>query len=509
MGYGFLRSCFQGLVELPAQSGVRAGEGTDAYPSFPRLIIPSDTLYDVERQGYQLRTQHFPVAIFYPRSSVEASAAVRCATSTNTTIVPRGGGHSYEGLSSQNATLVIDVEKMDAVLNVQAIDATNGIATVQSGIRTGPLYKQIYEQGGWGFNAGICLTMGVAGHVTSGGGWGVTSRNRGYASDNVVSFEVVLVDGSIVTANETSYQDLFWALRGGGAGSFGVITKLQLKVFRPLDVSLFAIDYAIDKVPQVFNIFQRWGPSAPPQFGMMIQVNQRVGVTTARVQGLHEGPLAELQQLLDASNLLGIAQNYTVTDKCSILGARVFLRSDFTCSENSTQFALLPRAVDRGTTKQKSAYTNRLLPFNVLEDITNFAKNGPVGTGMQFKLFSKGQQPRAPYLHTPMLDPNDMIVQIGYSINTAIEEPMTGANMTYTHDFERKLVPFTDRHAYQGYADTTYQGSPYLWAYYGKNAAKLIQIKQKYDPENFFRNGQSIPVRPPLEVLGNGSALSD
>lgn len=139
----------------------------------------------------------------------------------------RSGGHDYEGLSYKAACpfVIIDLVNLRKV----SVSLDTSTAWVESGATLGELYYQIATRSSTlGFPAGVCPTVGVGGHF-SGGGQGTMTRKYGLASDNVLDAIMVDANGTILD-RESMSEDLFWAIRGGGGASFGVILSWKIKL---------------------------------------------------------------------------------------------------------------------------------------------------------------------------------------------------------------------------------------------------------------------------------------
>ncbi|KAL2494187.1 FAD-binding Berberine family protein [Forsythia ovata] len=166
----------------------------------------------------------------------------------------RSGGHDYEGLSyvSQVTFVILDLFNLCET----SVDVEKKTAWVQAGSTIGQLYYKIAEKSGTlGFPSGVCPTVGVGGHF-SGGGYGTLLRKYGLAADNIIDVRMVDVNGKILNRNSMG-EDLFWAIRGGGGASFGVILawKIQL-VAVPEKVTVFTIDRTVEQ--DAINIVHRW-----------------------------------------------------------------------------------------------------------------------------------------------------------------------------------------------------------------------------------------------------------
>ena len=165
-------------------------------------------------------------------------AAVNFARKNNLRLVVKGGGHSYQGTSSAADSLLIWTRAMDGVTLHQGFVPEGGTGTkprpavtVEAGARWLPTYNAVTTQAGRYVQGGGCATVGVAGLIQS-GGFGSFSKQYGMAAASLLQAEVVTADGRVVVANAHRHSDLFWALKGGGGGSFGVVTKVTLATYQ-------------------------------------------------------------------------------------------------------------------------------------------------------------------------------------------------------------------------------------------------------------------------------------
>ncbi len=168
--------------------------------------------------------------------TADVVAAVNFARENDLRLVVKGGGHSYQGTSNAPDSLLIWTRAMKGITLHDAFVpqgcagkvAPQPAVTVGSGAIWRQLYDAVTTQGGRYVQGGGCLTVGVAGLV-QGGGFGSFSKNYGLAAAGLLEAEVVTADGAVRVANAATNPDLFWALKGGGGGSFGVVTKLTLR----------------------------------------------------------------------------------------------------------------------------------------------------------------------------------------------------------------------------------------------------------------------------------------
>ncbi len=170
------------------------------------------------------------------RDAGDVAAAVKFARENDLRLVVKGGGHSYQGTSNAPDSLLIWTRHMNDVTQhadfvPQGCTGTHppqAAVTVGAGTIWMQAYDAVTTKGGRYVQGGGCTTVGVAGLVQS-GGFGSFSKHYGLAAAGLLEAEVVTADGKIRVANPCSNPDLFWALKGGGGGSFGVVTRLTLR----------------------------------------------------------------------------------------------------------------------------------------------------------------------------------------------------------------------------------------------------------------------------------------
>uniref|UniRef100_A0A2N9I8T6 FAD-binding PCMH-type domain-containing protein n=1 Tax=Fagus sylvatica TaxID=28930 RepID=A0A2N9I8T6_FAGSY len=223
-----------------------------AYTKSVKIIHTSNSsLYSYLLQSSQQNprwvnsTKPKPLLIITPFHESEIQAAVLCSKNHGLQIRVRSGGHDYEGLSYLCKTpfIIIDLINLRSV----EINLEDETAWVQSGATLGELYYSIAKESGiHGFPAGICPSVGVGGHF-SGGGFGTLLRKYGLAVDNVLDAYLIDVNGKIAD-RETMGEDLFWAIRGGGGASFGIILSWKIKLVRvPQIVTGFTISKTLEQ----------------------------------------------------------------------------------------------------------------------------------------------------------------------------------------------------------------------------------------------------------------------
>ncbi|HEX4060372.1 MAG TPA: FAD-binding oxidoreductase [Streptosporangiaceae bacterium] len=179
---------------------------------------------------------HSPYAVAV-ESAADIATAIRFARDHDVRLAVKGTGHDYLGRSSAPGSLLVWTHAMREITVHDAFTPAGAPAggereipavTVGAGTRWLEVYQALIEHGRYAQGGG-CTTVGAAGGFTQGGGFGSFSKRFGTAAGNVLEFEVVTADGEIVVVNAHQHPDLFWALRGGGGGTFGVVSKVTFR----------------------------------------------------------------------------------------------------------------------------------------------------------------------------------------------------------------------------------------------------------------------------------------
>ncbi|XP_024018981.1 cannabidiolic acid synthase-like [Morus notabilis] len=211
----------------------------------PIIYTPNNPSYSVVLNS-SIHNQRFsspwtpkPLVIVTPFNASHIQATVYCSEKHGIQIRTRSGGHDYEGLSyvSNVAFAVIDLRN----LNLISVDVKRKSAWVQAGATLGELYYRIAEKtANLGFPAGDCHSVGISGQI-GGGGYGYLTRKYGLAADNILDAKLINAKGRILN-RKTMGEDLFWAIRGGGPASFGIILAWKLRLVPiPPTVAVFDV----------------------------------------------------------------------------------------------------------------------------------------------------------------------------------------------------------------------------------------------------------------------------
>lgn len=445
------------------------------------VIYPNDPEYQRARMNWNPFTNAYPIVFVFAQQTQDVVNAVKWARENSVPIRIRSGRHALaKDFSQTNGGIVIDTSQMRNI----NLDRTLGIATVEAGIRVGPLVKMLAQEGILA-PFGDSSTVGIGG-ISTGGGITAIQRTAGVISDNILAATIVDADGDILNISENENPDLLWAIRGGGGGNFGIITSYTFKVRpAPFQVGIFQIIWPWEQLNEVIDVWQRWAPSVDERLGTILEIYSKTN-GLLRSQGIFLGPKAELEELIT-----------TLTDVGSPI--KVFV-DEVTLPEAIEFWAPDEPLFDSQNTTWSSAWVEQILPTEGINAIQRFLEKAKGSESNFFFLNSGGAMNRVPPEDTAFFWRNTKYYLEWDASWT--EESETQKNI--------KLVDQT-REQLSSYVIGSYVNVPdlniknYGQEYYGDNLTRLRKIKAQYDPENVFNFVQSIPPAPTCDNEHNNS----
>ncbi|NLZ34532.1 FAD-binding oxidoreductase [Clostridium isatidis] len=202
------------------------------------VITRSNKKYDEAKLSWNRAIDVNPLIIINCYNEIDVINAIKFVKKNYLEFRIRSGRHSYEGYSTGENLVVIDVSNLKEI----SIDEDKGIVKLGGGVRNREAYEALGAKG-YPFPGGGCPTVGVAGLIL-GGGWGYSSRYLGLACDSLLEIEMIDYKGNKLILNENINRDLFWACRGAGGGNYGVVVSLTLKLPEKVDMgTLIRINY--------------------------------------------------------------------------------------------------------------------------------------------------------------------------------------------------------------------------------------------------------------------------
>lgn len=391
-------------------------------------------------------------------------------------------------------------------LNKTMVDIKDETAWVQAGATLGELYYHIAEKSNThGFPAGICPTVAAGGFI-SGGGIGLLMRKYGLAADNIVDAQLVDVNGKILD-RQTMGEDLFWALRGGGGASFGVIVSWKIKLV-PVPSSLTVFNIFRTTEHGATNLFHKWQTTShkfPRELVIRTIVQPVNGAIQVQFQSQFLGSTDELLSVMSTSfPELGIeAQDCS---EMSWINTTLYMAG----LQGSVDILLDKSAAHtKKYFRGKSDFVEKALSVSQLESIWKMM----LGAEISPMLICEPLGGRMDEIsETAIAFPHRLgnLYNIQYFIDWDDEDGGLYVSTQYLeatrrlYDYMTPFVPKSPRSSYINYKDLdlgvnedvkTSYAEARVWGekYFKNNYERLAFVKNKVDPENFFWNEQSIP----------------
>ncbi|XVF23029.1 hypothetical protein REPUB_Repub13aG0003000 [Reevesia pubescens] len=466
----------------------------------------------VRNARFSTPTTPEPLVIVTPTHVSHIQATINCSKNHDLQIRIRSGGHDYEGLSyvSQVPFVIIDLINLRSI----DVDVENSTAWIQAGAILGELYYRIAEKSETlAFPAGVCPTIGVGGHF-SGGGYGMMMRKFGLAADQIIDAHLVDVNGRLLDRNSMG-EDLFWAIRGGGGASFGVIVSWKVKLVSvPSTVTVFTVNRTLEE--NATMLVHKWQSVAERihedlyfrLFLRAVNSSQQEGKVTiqASFTSLFLGRIDRLIALMQESfPELGLVEEDCI--EMSWIQSILYFEG---IPQSESLDILLNRTTTPALFKGKSDYVTEPIPETALEGLWQwFYQEEPGTVSLIFSPYG-GIMNEIPETQTPFPHRAGNLFNIHYGVGW-VEEGAEASqkHINYIRRLYRYMQPYVSkapRRAYMNYRDldlgingdgkyTSYrQASKWGLKYLNNNFNRLIRVKTMVDPQNFFRHEQSIPV---------------
>lgn len=441
------------------------------------LMLPGDSEYDDARSIWNAMIDRKPALIARCLGVADVVACVNFARENELLLSIKGGGHNISGLAVCDDGLMIDMSRMRGVW----VDHATKTVHAQAGCLLGDVDRetQLY---GLAANLGFVSTTGIAG-LTLGGGFGYLTRKFGWTTDNLVSVEMVTANGQIVRASEQENPDLFWGLRGGG-GNFGVVTKFQYKL-HPVGPQIMGgvIAWKGEEAASVLDLYKTVTEKAPPELtcvGVLRPAppapwlpKEMHGKPIAALLVCYTGNIEETEKLLAPIKTFGspvgdVIQQRPYTVQQSLLdatqpkGRRYYWKSEYLRGHDPE---MLGKAAEHFS-YIKSPHSAILL-FPVDGAISNFpAEHSPVGNRDA-----------------------KTVINIAASWESPEDDQQ---HIDWARKAWQDMRPFSTGGTYLNFLTEEEVGTRLRDAW-GKNYDRLVEIKTKWDPQNFFRMNKNIP----------------
>ena len=438
------------------------------------IIQPGDDGYDDARKVYNAMIDRRPALIACCADAADVIAAVNFGRENDMLTAIRGGGHNGGGLGICDDGLVIDLSGIKYTrVNPEARTVRVGGGCTWADV------DHATHAFGLATPTGIISTTGVGG-LTLGGGIGHLTRKCGLTIDNLLAADLVLADGSFVTASADENEDLYWAIRGGG-GNFGVVTSFLFRSHPISTVYAGPMLWELEQATEVMQWYREFSPSAPedvngffafltvppgPPFPEHLHNRKMCGVVWC-----FTGPLDQAEEVfkpirsfgpptLDLVGPMPYPMLQSMFDGLYPPGHQWYWRADFVNELSDEAIALHVKYGSEMPTMQSSMH---MYPINGAAH-----RVGNDETAWAYR------------------DANWAEVIVGVDPDPANNDRI----ISWTKDYWDALHPYSAGGAYVNFMMD--EGQERVQATYGDNYERLVAIKNKYDPTNLFRVNQNI-----------------
>lgn len=431
-----------------------------------QALRPGEPDYDSARTVPNAMVDRRPAVIARCSGPADVLACVRFARDHDLLVAVRGGGHSVAGKSVCDGGLMIDLSAMKGI----RVDPSNRTVRAEAGLVLGEFDRET-QAFGLATTLGTVTKTGISG-LTLGGGWGHLHAKYGLALDNLIGVDVVTADGRLLVANASENQDLFWGVRGSG-GNLGIVTSLEYRLHEVGPVLGGGVFYPVAKAREVLHFFREFAERIPDE--LVIQAAALTlpdGVPVFAVAACYCGALAEGEKVLKPLRKFG-------APLADILEARSYVQM---------QGLFDPFFPPGRHTYVKSSFV-RTLSDEIIEILAEYANTRP-----------------SPYSFAPALEhwhgaatrvavTDTAFPHRQYSYNFMAwsnwaDPSQSEKNVRWTRECWNALQAFLVEGSYGNYVSD--EGEAIARAAYGPNYERLVALKNKYDPTNFFRMNHNI-----------------
>jgi FAD/FMN-containing dehydrogenase len=453
------------------------------------VILPGSPDYDRTYRALNARFDDVrPQAVVRCRSAEDVAEAIRFARQHGMALATRGGGHCFGGRSSTEG-LLVDVTPMHSV------EISGDAVTVGGGTRLGEVYGSLLERD-LTIPAGSCPSVGIAG-LALGGGLGIIGRKYGLTSDHLLDAQIVLADGRVLECDDHHEEDLFWALRGGGPGNFGVVTSLTFRTLRAPAATNFHLTWPFSQAAAVIDAWQSWAPVAPEELAASLLIGASAHADeppSVGVFGVMLGTESDTEELVD--QLVNRARRDPVSEFRQHMSFRETTRYWADRAARDRVEGEPPGWELRGHRFIKSEFFSRPLSAEVIEALLeNFMKDRVGGQSRELDFSPWGAGYNRMSADASAFVHRDDLYWLKHA--TEVDPGASSAEKEAAHDWVTRswgaVHPLGTGRVFPNFPDPDLED--WAQAYYGKNLDRLLDVKARHDPGNLFRFHQSLPVR--------------
>ena len=462
--------------DLPLPNCLQGSCIPKEFENLPFAVYPGSCEYNTDRFNFNKRFNYFPKIIFYPKKDSQVQFLVKIFKKYNLEFAIRSGGHCFEP-GSLSSNYIVDLSNFNKIIP----DIHHEEVYIGAGTELKNVIRMLGELD-YAIPTGTCPSVGVTG-LTLGGGIGFLSRQFGLTCDSVKKIKLVNAKGEIIEASHNSHPDLFWALRGAGNGSYGIVLGFTFKMHYVPVVTYYELmwEWDINLLKPIMETWQKWAETLPsstttvlgvrhPNF--MCAVPEESPPFVIRIDGLKVGhkPFTEWKAFKKFHPKVRIIQT-------SYLDS-----ANYWSNESPLPF-----------NKGKSKIMDQPLTEKTINKVVKF-----------FKKFEEGNPDFLAYFDFERFGGKVASNESSFFPSKAFgwweqayfwdfpeqTEKVLALSRRFYNTLSNKTFPY----CYANFVDYDL-GKNYLYRYYGDHVDRLIAIKKKYDPHNLFHWKQSIPVK--------------
>lgn len=432
------------------------------------LVLPGHPVYDEARRVINAQMNRFPALIVQPRGAADVRNALDFARDSNLLVAVKCGGHSPSGKSTCDGGMQIDLSLMRGV----RVDAGRRIAYVSGGSLLGDLDHEAMSRG-LVTTAGTVSHTGVGG-LSLGGGFGRVARRFGLALDNILACDIVTAGGEYLHASPDENADLYWGLRGGG-GNFGVVTGFQFGL-HPMqrEVAGGTIVFPLGQARQVLRFYSEYVATAPEEmYASGVLLSNPKAVSGVGFSICYSGPMNRATAELDRIRSLGTP----IFDDVRPIDYVALQRSG-----DSTD----PRAIGSYT---KTGYVRSISDSLIDAMISGLEEHPDRATTMGFQhcggAINRVATDATAFPHRGIVATTLLLVDWPIEIDPT-------RHIEWLRAYWDTIEPHTDGFYTNDVVDETQDE---VDENYGRNFARLLSLKNRYDPTNLLRlNANIVPT---------------
>jgi FAD/FMN-containing dehydrogenase len=432
------------------------------------LIEPGAEGYDQARHVFNAMIVRYPALVIRCASPTDVVQGVNFARTHTLPLSMKGGGHSVAGSAVCEGGVMLDLSSMKAV----RVDPEQRIAVADAGLTLAE-FDQATQAHGLATTLGVVSMTGIAG-LTLGGGIGWLNGKYGLSCDNVLSAEIVVADGRLLTASAEQNPDLFWAIRGGG-GNFGVVTSFTYKLHPVSTILGGGVTYPAERAHATLKHYHAIARSCPDELSTAASIGRNPeGQAVVSVAVCYCGPLEEGERVVRPLREFGppIAGG---------IGAM--------------SYTAMQTGADGGFPRGRRHYWKasflRDLTDDAIATILRFAVDIPspysgIGLQQMTGVASRVDPTATAFAHRAR--------QYDFLVLSQWDDPAADErNITWTRALFKAMQPYLEHGVYvNDLNEEREEGQERIRSAYGANYERLAAIKSAYDPTNLFRLNHNI-----------------